>query len=49
MYPSFLNPALTGAFDGDYRVSGIYRTQWGNITSPFSTPGVSADFVGEKV
>lgn len=48
MHPSWLNPALTGAFDGDYRVSGIYRSQWGNITSPFTTPGVSADFVGEK-
>ncbi len=48
MYPSFLNPALTGAFDGDYRVTGIYRSQWGSITSPFSTPGVAADFVGEK-
>ncbi len=48
MHPSWLNPALTGAFDGDYRVSGIYRSQWGNITTPFSTPGVSADFVGNK-
>ena len=28
VYPSWLNPALTGAFDGDYRVSGIYRNQW---------------------
>lgn len=31
VYPSWLNPALTGAFDGDYRISGIYRNQWGNI------------------
>lgn len=37
MYPSWLNPALTGAFDGDYRVTGIYRSQWGNITNPFAT------------
>lgn len=44
VYPSWLNPALTGIFDGDVRVSGIYRSQWGNITSPFSTPGVSVDF-----
>jgi len=48
MYPSYLNPALTGVFDGDYRVTGIYRSQWGNITSPFSTPGVAADFSGNK-
>jgi type IX secretion system PorP/SprF family membrane protein len=44
VYPSWLNPALTGAFDGEYRVAAIYRTQWGNITSPFSTPGVALDF-----
>ena len=44
VYPSWLNPALTGAFDGSYRVAAIYRSQWGNIISPFSTPGVAADF-----
>ena len=44
VYPSWLNPALTGAFDGDYRVAAIYRTQWGNVTSPYSTPGVALDF-----
>ncbi len=25
-----MNPAFTGAFDGDYRVSGIWRSQYGN-------------------
>lgn len=44
IYPSWLNPALTGVFDGDVRVSGIYRSQWGNVTSPYKTPGISADF-----
>lgn len=44
IYPSWLNPALTGVFDGDIRVSGIYRSQWGSIGSAFNTPGVSADF-----
>lgn len=48
VYPSWLNPALTGVFDGDYRVSAIHRTQWGNITSPFSTTGLTVDFVGDK-
>jgi type IX secretion system PorP/SprF family membrane protein len=47
-YPSWLNPALTGAFQGNVRVSGIYRNQWGSITSPFSTPGVSVDFATPK-
>ncbi|MBC7887098.1 MAG: type IX secretion system membrane protein PorP/SprF [Ferruginibacter sp.] len=46
--PSWLNPALTGVFDGDYRVSAIYRTQWGNISSPYSTPGVAVDFSTSK-
>jgi type IX secretion system PorP/SprF family membrane protein len=48
VYPAWLNPALTGSFDGDYRVSGIYRTQWGNLSSPFSTPGLSAEFTTSK-
>lgn len=48
VYPAWLNPALTGAFDGDYRVSGIYRSQWGNISSPFTTPGVAVDFTTNK-
>jgi len=43
VYPSYLNPALTGVFDGTYRVSGIYRNQWSGISTPFSTPGVSFD------
>ncbi len=48
VYPSWLNPALTGAFDGQYRVSGIYRSQWGNIISPFSTFGVSGEINTDK-
>lgn len=48
VYPSWLNPALTGAFDGQYRVSGIHRNQWGNISSPFSTFGASLEFTTEK-
>lgn len=47
-YPMWLNPALTGAIDGDYRVGGNYRSQWNNIANPYSTVGVSADFVTKK-
>ena len=47
VYPSWLNPALTGIFDGDYRVSGIYRNQWSSI-SPFSTPGASVEITTNK-
>lgn len=48
VYPLWLNPALTGAMDGDCRVTAVYRNQWGGLSSPFSTPGVSADFVTNK-
>ena len=48
VYPSYLNPALTGAFNGSIRISGIFRNQWGNIASPFSTKGISTDISTEK-
>lgn len=48
VYPSWLNPALTGAFDGQYRVSGIYRSQWGSIINPFKTYGVSGEITTDK-
>jgi type IX secretion system PorP/SprF family membrane protein len=42
-YPLYINPALTGSSDGEYRVSAIYRSQWGSITNPYRTTGVSFD------
>ncbi|RXK85839.1 PorP/SprF family type IX secretion system membrane protein [Filimonas effusa] len=48
VYPSWLNPALTGIFDGKYRASAIYRNQWSNISSPFSTMGASLELTTEK-
>ena len=47
-YPLWLNPALTGAIDGNYRVTAMYRSQWGGISNHFSTPGISADIVTNK-
>lgn len=42
--PLTLNPALTGAFDGRYRVGGIYRNQWsGILQQPYSTFSFGAD------
>lgn len=43
MYPMYLNPALAGSSDGEYRASAIYRTQWGSISNPYRTIGVSFD------
>jgi len=41
--PARLNPALTGQFEGGYRIAGIYRSQWGAITVPYSTFALSGD------
>ena len=42
--PMSLNPALTGGFNGKFRVSGIYRDQWRKtLAKQFSTYAVSTD------
>lgn len=47
--PMFLNPAMTGMFDGLYRVHTQYRTQWGAVASkPFTTAAVSFDMPVKK-
>lgn len=58
--PVLLNPALTGAFNGNYRLSAIYREQWGSIlrnsqsgldqlgTPLYRTYGAAADFRTNK-
>ena len=42
-YPMYINPAMTGSSDGDYRVSSTYRSQWGSLGSPYRTAGLSFD------
>lgn len=47
--PMFLNPAMTGMFDGKYRIHGHYRTQWMAVaTKPFTTTGLSFDMPIKK-
>ncbi len=42
--PLTLNPALTGAYEGTFRVGGIYRDQWSSIlTNQYVTPAVFID------
>lgn len=44
--PLTLNPANTGAFNGEFRLSAIYRDQWRSVTggdAAFKTIGFSAD------
>lgn len=32
-----ISPAFTGFFDGDYRIGGIYRSQWQSVPVKYST------------
>ncbi len=45
MSPLSLNPALSGAYEGSFRVGGIYRDQFRSIISDrfFATPSVFVD------
>lgn len=42
--PLTLNPAMTGLFDGTFRVAGNYRNQWPTINNAFLTKTASVDF-----
>src|SRR5688500_8005409 len=39
--PLTLNPALTGFYTGDYRITFNYRSQWGSFTDPYRTLAAS--------
>ncbi len=41
--PLTINPAFTGAFNGQFRASAVYRDQWRSVTTPFKTFAVSFD------
>ena len=41
--PLVLNPALTGDFDDNYRLSGSYRSQWVNGGTPYLTGSICAE------
>ena len=43
MNPVYLNPALTGNFEGDWRFSGNQRSQWRSVSRPFNTLALSAE------
>lgn len=43
-FPLELNPALTGAYEGSFRLSAIYRDQWGGLVeNPWQSYGISGD------
>src|SRR5688500_682302 len=41
--PWFINPAQTGFFPGNYRLSGAYRNQWARVTTPYKTFSASGE------
>ena len=42
--PLFLNPAMTGVFNGDWRLHAQYRTQWKSVNyKPYTTALISFD------
>lgn len=43
--PMTLNPALTGAIDGDYRISAIWRSQYSNV---LQSKGVAGEMTTNK-
>jgi type IX secretion system PorP/SprF family membrane protein len=47
--PIYLNPSLTGQFDGDLRVGMIYRNQWSALGGDLSYINASADIYVPKL
>ncbi|HAI82693.1 MAG TPA: hypothetical protein DCL43_03415 [Chitinophagaceae bacterium] len=42
--PMLRNPALAGVFNADIRMSGMYRSQWGQVSVPFQTGGAGLEY-----
>jgi type IX secretion system PorP/SprF family membrane protein len=47
--PIYLNPALTGQFEGDIRFNALYRNQWTGLSGDFSYMSASADLNLQKL
>ncbi len=41
--PTFLNPSMTGLFNGKTRISSNYRGQWNSFTKGYKTMAISGD------
>ena len=39
-----MSPAATGVFEGDWRVAGVYRSQWRTVPVDYRTYALSADW-----
>lgn len=48
--PQYLNPSMTGMFDGDYRINIHHRSQWRSIaTKPFNSSAIAFDMPFKKM
>lgn len=48
-FTQYLNPAMTGMFNGDYRINVQYRNQWASVLAkPFTTTGIGFDKPSQK-
>lgn len=43
--PLLRNPSLAGLFAGDVRMQGVYRSQWGSVTTPFVNRSFNAEYI----
>jgi len=42
--PLLRNPSLAGLFEGDIRAQGVYRNQWGSVTTPYQTCSFNVEY-----
>jgi len=42
--PLLRNPSLAGLFEGDIRLQGVYRSQWGSVTVPYQTGSFNLEY-----
>ncbi|MDB5249309.1 MAG: type secretion system rane protein PorP/SprF [Segetibacter sp.] len=42
--PLLRNPSLSGLFNGDIRVQGVYRNQWASVTVPYKTGSFNVQY-----
>ena len=42
--PLLRNPALAGIFEGDYRITSAFRSQWQSVTTPYKTMGLGLEY-----
>jgi type IX secretion system PorP/SprF family membrane protein len=42
--PLLRNPSLAGLFSGDIRIQGVYRNQWGSVTTPYQTGSFNLEY-----